>query len=123
MLTKLLLTVTVIAIVLLFARTRRSPGISSNKGQKPPPDKRPRPSPARLTAWILIAVIVTVTLILSSIQWLSTPAVVLVHVINSSNGNSVSYHAYADRVTARSFETIDGRTIILAEVERAEISK
>ena len=124
MFTKLLLTVTVIIVVLLLFRSKRATNPAapqsapaSTRGDS----KKAALSPARLSAWILIAVIATVTITVTAWQWLGSRDTVTIRVINSNTGNSVSYQAYQHQTGKRSFSTVDGRTITLAEVERMEI--
>jgi len=121
MLTKLLLTIGVIVAVVLIFRTRR-PAPTQQPTQQTTASARPALSPTRLTAWILITVIVAITLAATAWQWFQTEEVMTVRVINSNTGDSVNYQVYRDAVGVRTFKTTDGRTITVAEVERMEIS-
>lgn len=121
MLTKLLLTIGVIVAVVLIFRTHRP-----TPAQPPRPQStatgRPALSATRLSAWLLIAVIVGITLAATAWQWFQTEDVMTVRVINSNTGDSVSYQVYRHDAGARRFQTVDGRTITVAEVERMEIT-
>lgn len=119
MLTKLLLTIAVIAAVLLMARANRT---SKAAPQTSTAADKPQASPLRLSAWILIAVIVGVTVAVGAWQWLASPGAVTIRVVNSNTGHSVSYQAYPEQIGQRGFTSVDGRRITLAEVERMETS-
>ena len=124
MFTKLLLTITVIIVVLLMARSGRpaKPTPQANAARRTgPATTQATLSPLRLSAWILIAVIATVTVTVAAWQWLGGRDTVTIRVINSNTGHSISYQAYRDQTGKRRFSTVDGRTITLAEVERMEI--
>jgi len=54
-------------------------------------------------------------------QWQDAYRLVSVRVIDTRSGNSVVYEAYKGDVEGRSFRTVDGRTVTLAEVERLEL--
>jgi len=47
--------------------------------------------------------------------------VVTVRVINSDNGQVVEYRARRGDIDGRTFETLDGRVVTLADVERMEL--
>ena len=117
MLTKILLILGVIVMVVLAVRNRgtgSTPERTSNGQQA-------ASSPARITAWVLIGVIIAITLGYSALQWRDSTEVVTVKVVNSNTGKSVSYQVSRDQVGDRRFRTVDGRTIVLAEVERIEV--
>ena len=120
MITKLLLTIGVIIAVVLIVRTRRPANARQTIPKRGATSKAPW-SPARVTAWTLIAVIITVTFALTAYQWFGAREVVTVRVINSNTGDAVSYQVYKDEAKGRRFNTMDGRIITLAEVERMEI--
>lgn len=54
-------------------------------------------------------------------QWSDAYRVVSVRVIDSRSGQSASYQAYKGDIDGRTFTTIDGRVVTLAEVERMEM--
>lgn len=118
MLTKILLILGVIVIVVLAARNRDRPIPESTSTSSV---RKPASSPARITAWVLIGVIIAITLGYSALQWRDSTEVVTVKVVNSNTGKSVSYQVSRDQVGDRRFRTVDGRTIVLAEVERIEV--
>ena len=54
-------------------------------------------------------------------QWQDSYQVVNIRVIDTRTGKTVLYKAYKGDVEGRSFLTIDGRNVTLAEVERLEM--
>jgi hypothetical protein len=53
-------------------------------------------------------------------QWRDAYQVVTLRVVDSRSGHAATYQAYRGDIEGRSFRTLDGRTITLAEVERLE---
>ena len=119
MLTKLLLTIGVIILVVVAFRSRGRGGPAPNKPRDAP--TQASASPTRITAWILIGVIIAVSVGMTLYQQLNEPAAVNVLVINTSTGERRHYQALREDAGKRRFQTVDGRTIILAETERAEV--
>lgn len=54
-------------------------------------------------------------------QWRDSTQVVTVRIINANNGRETDYQAYKGDVDGRSFKTVDGRLVTLAESERMEL--
>ena len=54
-------------------------------------------------------------------QWQDNYQIVQVHVIDTRSGKEVTYEAYKGDIEARSFLTVTGRQVNLAEVERMEL--
>jgi hypothetical protein len=54
-------------------------------------------------------------------EWREAYQVVDVRVINSHTGAAQTYRAHLKDVQGRSFETLDGRIVTLADVERMEL--
>ena len=121
MLTKLLLTIGVIILVVVALRTRH------NAAPGPGPRNKPitvaTSSPARITAWTLIGIIVATSLAIAVYQRAVTDQeTVTVRVINTNTGQTDEYQAYRNTADERSFQTTDGRQVTLADVERMEIT-
>lgn len=87
------------------------------------------PPPARRMPWIRVAAVAVVVLMILGtglflfLQWRDANEIVEVRVIDSGSGRSVTYEAYLGDVEGRSFRTVDGRVITLAEVERMELNQ
>ncbi len=118
MLTKIIFTILVIAMVVLFTRaSKRTRSVSLL------PDK-PLPAGKR---WIKILAILVVSLMLvtSSVfiymEWRSVNEVLLVQVIDSRSGRITEYRVARGKLEDRAFQTQDGRYVRLAETERMEI--
>jgi len=120
---KLLLMALVIAGAVLAIRMRQPPQQAAHV-----PDPRPPGPHSRQRFWMakLAAVAVVVLMILGSglflfQQWRDANEIVVVHVIDTGSGRSVTYEVYQGDVEGRSFRTTDGRVVTLAEVERMEL--
>jgi len=118
MIGKLLLTAAVIAIAYLFVRVR---------GRRPLPlprvseRARPNPNPWRVAAWTFAAVLGAGSLVFWLLDWQQSERIVTVRVINANSGEIATYRAAEDSVTGRTFRTLDGRVVTLADVERMEL--
>ena len=108
-----------------FHHTRRRDSqrlIEGRSGQRPPIGQRkPGHNPARLAAYAVIALMIAASALWLVIEWRSAHEVLGVRVINASTGAATDYEAYRSDIDSRSFRTIDGRRVNLAEVERLEI--
>jgi len=122
---KLLLMALVIAGAVFAIRMRQPPQRAAYV-----PDPRPSGSQPRQRFWLakLAAVAVVVLMILGTglflfQQWRDANEIVLVRVIESGSGRSVTYEVYQGDVEGRSFRTTDGRVVTLADVERMEMDE
>ena len=121
---KLLLMALVIAGAVLAIRMRQP----TREEGRPAVVVAPVASPRRFRP-VTIAAGVAVTLMLLGaalflfLQWRDAHEIVVVRVVDSSSGRSVTYEAYQSDVDGRSFRTLDGRVVTLAEVERMELSE
>ncbi|MES9992952.1 MAG: hypothetical protein ABW098_13420 [Candidatus Thiodiazotropha sp.] len=122
MITKLILTLTVIAIAWLVVRNRqqRMQAIT-HQGQ---PSEAPKPAHNPLLKWG--AYLLLVMLLLGSglflyTQWQDLARVVTVTVIDTQTGRSVSYQARRGDIEERHFVTLDGREVNVANSERMEL--
>ncbi len=127
MITKILFTAAVIAIVYLLARTRtrRSGALQRHEALIAPRSARPAPATSgeripRYLAYALLGTMLAGSAAFIFMDWRDQYRVVIVRVINTNNGNSVTYQARRGDVKDRSLETIDGRRVVLASVERLE---
>ncbi len=118
MLSKILLTLTVILVIYGVMRTRlRTEG--RNQGPQSPP--RPPLIPlvrVRALAYGLLVAMVSGSLLLLYSGWEEGREVVSVQVINTNTGAVVTYQARRSDIEGRQFTTLDGRRVMLAEVER-----
>lgn len=120
MLTKLLFTVAVvIGILFFFGWKRESAGRSSfhtSSGHSSLP-------PRLLAKWLAMALIVVMAVgsaLFFYLEWRADSEVILVRVIDARSGSISRYNAYRGDIGERSFSTLDGRHVTLAETERME---
>ncbi|MCU7882318.1 MAG: antitermination protein NusG [Candidatus Thiodiazotropha sp. (ex Lucinoma aequizonata)] len=122
MISKLLLTFTVIAIAWLVVKNRqqRVLDVSSDK----PPALVAQRRPNILLRWggyALLAVMLLGSTLYLAMQWQEMIRVVTVRVIDTQTGRSVSYQARRTDVDDRHFVTVDGREVSVANSERIEL--
>ncbi|MEW8508636.1 MAG: hypothetical protein AB2598_18245 [Candidatus Thiodiazotropha sp.] len=122
MITKLILTLTVIAIAWLVVRNRqqRMQAIS-HQGRT---EAAPRPAQNSLLKWgayLLLAMLLLGSGFFLFMQWQDLTRVVTVTVIDTQTGRSVSYQARRGDIEERQFITLDGREVNVANSERIEL--
>ncbi|MCW8848205.1 MAG: antitermination protein NusG, partial [Sedimenticola sp.] len=123
---KLLLTALVIfgALFTLRMRNQRNlnaPVAAARVANSPRNQPREvRRLPRLLAAGAVLLMLIGMSLYLYH-QWSDAYRVVSVRVIDSRSGQSASYQAYKGDIDGRTFTTIDGRVVTLAEVERMEM--
>ena len=125
MITKLLLTLGVIAIAWLVLRNRVRQSEELNTRQQtaslsPPVSKVSHKTP-RLAAYGLVLFMLGASGIFLYLQWRDEYRIVTVQVINTQTGQTVSYAARRGDVGERRFETLDGRVVQVADIERIEM--
>jgi len=124
MITKLLLTLSVIGIAWLVIRNRsRRDEISAlEQTTRLAAPANPKTSPApRLAAYALIIFMVLASGVFLYLQWRDEYRIVTVQVINTQTGHSVTYQARRGDVDGRRFQTLDGRVVSVADIERIEM--
>lgn len=125
MLGKILFTAGLVAVLYLALRARLRAGHAAQSAPAPRGVGRSRPLDdmrvARIAAWSLIGLMLGGSALMLYLQWEDGYRVVTVRVVNTNTGRSVVYHARRAEVGERSFETIDGLTVTLAEIERLEL--
>ena len=72
----------------------------------------------RLAASLLIAIMAVGSALYLAQRWFEDQEVVQVQVINANTGRITLYESRRGSVEGRQFQTLDGRTIRLADVER-----
>ncbi len=127
MITKIFFTAAVIAIVYLLARTRAQRGRAVQRHEARTTPRSAHSVPAvtgermpRYLAYALLGTMLAGSATFIFLEWRDQYRVVTVRVINTNNGNSVTYQARRGDVKGRSLETLGGRRVILATVERLE---
>ena len=118
---KLLLTALVIAGALMALRIRKSNPGHSPARRAPIPTTKPKSALPRIAAITAVLLMLTGAALFLYQQWRDSTQVVTVRIINANNGREVDYQAYKGDVEGRSFKTVDGRQVTLAESERMEL--
>ena len=118
---KLLLTALVIAGAVMAVRIRKR-DLGSRSAPQSIVGKRRSPLPRIAAAAVVLLMLAGAGLYLY-LEWRDATRVVVVRVIEAGGGREVSYQAYRGDVEGRTFTTIDGRLIRLAETERMELGE
>jgi hypothetical protein len=117
---KLLLTLLVIAGAVVAVKLRnRPPPVAAISA--PACSERPKSPLPRIAAYGLVLISLIGVGFYFFHQWRDAYQMVSVRVIDTRSGNAVVYEAYKGDVEGRSFRTVDGRIVTLAEVERLEL--
>jgi hypothetical protein len=124
MIWKLLLTLAVIAGAWLVLRNRyrreqlpvgeTPPRLTSTRSQSA--DRIPR-----YAAYGLIVFMILASGAYLYLQWRDEYRIVTVRVINTQSGQTLTYQARRGDVAERHFQTLDGRIVNVADVERIEL--
>lgn len=125
MITKLLFTLGVIGVIWLMIRHRsRSEPVSLHRDAPhliTQNTAQQRQNPARLAAYALIVCMILASGVILYLQWRDEYRIVTVRVINTQTDKAVNYQARRGDVDARQFQTLDGRIVNVADIERIEI--
>jgi NADH:ubiquinone oxidoreductase subunit 2 (subunit N) len=117
MISKLLFTVSVIVAVILLVKLRSRPA--------PPAATKAPDETAQGFRWLALlaaALMVIGSAIFMWQSWRDASEVVLLKVIDTQTGQVTEFRAYRGDIDGRSFRTVDGRRITLAETDRLERS-
>ena len=122
MLTKVLLTLSVIFVCIWLISARRdSPRVKSRAIVSE--ETQERQKQLRQGAWVFMGVMVVAAVIMMIVELWDKNTLVTVHVINTQSGERISYQARREDVQGNSFTTVEGRRIFTAGVERIEIEE
>lgn len=127
MFTKFLILILVILGVWVAFRVKTAPPGTPAPLRHPSPARPTHPGwlPAGAPlaiAYVLVAVMLAGTGLYLFEGWEAGRRPVTVRVINANTGEVITYRVSPKDVTGRSFRTLDGRRVTLADVERMEIS-
>jgi len=114
MVAKILFTLAVVGLVVWMVRFRRRPAASVNSPILP---RRA----GRLLAVLVPSAVLAVTLAVVWYDWRHDHQVLEVRVIDAGTGRVSLYRVRRNRLGERSFETVDGLRVRLAETERIEV--
>ena len=120
MLTKILFTIMVIAVVVLISKAgQRRKTVISGSSETQPSGRR----------WIKVLAISVISLMIVAsamfiyLEWRSASEVLVVQVIDTRSGRISEYRVTRGKLEDRGFQTSDGRYVRLAETERMEVGK
>ena len=119
MLSKLVFTLAVVALAYLAIRSRGRT-VAAKESARSRGTSAQYTSP-RAVAYVFLAVAVFTGTALFLLEWYDDRQVITVRVINSRTGETVVYEAYKGKVHGRRFETLDGRLVTVADVDRVEL--
>ena len=124
MIMKLLLTLAVMGIAWWILRNRyRQDRLSTNQQRLnlATPGAQSSVRIARLLAYGLVVLMMLASGLFLYLQWRDDYRIVNVRVINLQTGRAVTYAARRGEVGERHFQTLDGRIVQVADIERIEI--
>ena len=121
MLSKIVVTLAVVALAYLAIRIR-SRSVGAEESVRLPMKSAQAVSP-RAVAYIFLAVAVFTGTALLLLEWYDDRQVITIRVINSRTGEAVVYEAQKGKVHGRRFETLDGRVVTVADVDRVELEE
>jgi ABC-type Fe3+ transport system permease subunit len=119
MITKILFTLLVIIAALVFVRHK-----NSRQRQGGGPDREQQAADRRRAMVIAIALVLLTLLVSAGIyysHWQNEHRLFSVLVTHGNSGEVQRYTVYRREINGRSFRTVDGRLIHLADSERMEI--
>ena len=128
MLTKILFTAFVILVLMFYIRhqqTKQPIKQTTRTSLKASPQTFLKPSAwlSRIAAYSALALILATGALFYYLDWTEDHRVINIRVINTNTGEIGNYLAYQSMIRGRSFVTLDGRTITIADTERVEMSE
>ena len=117
MISKILITLAVIAVCIWMLSARSKPQLREIRN---PADER-RNKLFRNAAIGFMVFMALAAAIMIYLQVDDRSRVVTVHVINTQSGKIRSYRAHRDEIHSDGFTTLDGKEVFIAGVERIEI--
>lgn len=121
MITKILITLLVIAGCYLYLKRRNK--VASQPVRQNVADRAAETLPIKLIATILLSVSVVGSASFLGYQWYDGHTLLEVRIINPGTATEVVYQVYKTDLNDRSFTTVDGQSVRIAASERLEITK
>ncbi len=118
MLSKILLTVAIVIGALIFLRMQGQRSAPAAQRAAPPPVNLKQ---RNLITGIILLVLLSLGAGAYYLNWSEAHRTVTVRVIHATSGKAQEYEVYAKQIEGRSFVTVDGRTITVADSERLEV--
>jgi len=124
MLSKLFLTLAIIFLVALILKRRPSQE-SGAEGAKTPAKvggERPKLSELRLAAYLFLVIMLGLGGVISVQKWRDDHTVVTIKLYSAGESRPTEYQAFKFELDSRSFTTVDGVQVVVANDERMELS-
>lgn len=119
MLTKILLTITVIMGAIAYLRMRQPDDKPLRRPVKAEPSENQKLF--RQAAYLFLAFMVISALVVFYFEIGDRYKTVNVHVVNTQTGERATYQAEQKNIKSNQFTTLQGRTVYVADIERIEI--
>jgi len=120
MLTKILFTIAVIAVVILISKAGQRPKPVVAGSRDPAPQGR---GWIKVLAGAVISLMLVASAVYIYLEWQLANEVLVVQVIDTRSGRTSEYRVTRGKLEDRAFQTNDGRYVRLAETERMEVGK
>ena len=123
MLNKILITGLVIVIVFSVSRWRTRRAAVPLVRAAPVETVKPLPAWVRPAAYLFAIAVVASSAYWYYSTWQDGQRVVIVRVINTGSGDVANYQARKGSIDGRTFETVDGFIVRVADAERIEVER
>ena len=100
---------------------RRRGGASQSQASNVSTRRPAEPIIPRAVLYIFIALMLLSSTVIFYYNWEKSYRIITVRVINTQSGHVDEYQVRRGEVDGRQFETINGKVVILADIERMEI--
>ncbi len=120
MLTKILFTLAVIAVVFLVYKARFRPALQQTRTAQAATDHKAK----RASKWVvysLASVVATAGAIVYFLKWQADNKVMTIRVVSSAQESPTRYKALQKDIKGRTFTTIDGLVVTLGDADRIEL--
>jgi hypothetical protein len=119
MLSKILLTLLVIVGCIWVISARNKPVSHLKEVINPESVRRKRIFRNSAFGFMIIMILMSVVMIYVELG--NRSAVMTVFVVNSQSGERTEYLAERDNIESNRFQTVDGKTVYIADIERIEV--
>ena len=124
MLSKLFLTLSIIFLVALILKRRPSQesGAQGARTSAKVGGERPKLSELRLAAYLFLVIMLGLGGVISVQKWRDDHTVVTIKLYGAGESSPTEYQAFKFELDSRSFTTVDGVQVVVANDERMELS-
>ena len=128
MFTKILFTALIVLALLLYVRYQQTKQTDEKPTRSPSKTSPRTPSKSthrlsRIAAYATLVILLAIGGVFYYLDWKEDFRVMNIRIINANTGEIGKYSAYRSMIRGRSFVTLDGRTITVADSERIEMSE